>query len=78
MIRFNTRQRIIRKHFCPFCTDKIEPDYRDIERLRRFLTERGKIVSGIRTGVCQKHQRRLARAIKQARFLALLPFTAGI
>jgi len=76
-MRFD-RHRQIRRHICAFCTEKVEPDYKDIERLRRFLTERGKIVSRTRTGVCQKHQRRLSKSIKQARHLALLPFAAGI
>jgi small subunit ribosomal protein S18 len=51
-------------------------DYKDVGTLRRFVTDRGKIRSRRKTGTCAKHQRRLAVAIKRARHLALLPFTA--
>ncbi|MGQ9625452.1 MAG: 30S ribosomal protein S18 [Anaerolineae bacterium] len=61
---------------CPFCLDKIENiDYKQPELLRRFLTDRGKIRARRKIGTCAKHQRRLARAIKRARQLALLPYT---
>ncbi len=53
-----------------------EIDYKDADFLRRFLTDRGKIKARRRTGVCARHQRQLAVAIKRARHLALLPFTA--
>ncbi len=60
---------------CFFCTEGIdEIDYRDVELLRLFLTGRGRIKPRRTTGVCAKHQRRLAKAIKRARHLALLPF----
>lgn len=60
---------------CPFCKEKIKDiDYKDVNRLSRFLNEKGKIVSRRTTGVCAKHQRRLAQAIKRARFLSLLPY----
>jgi small subunit ribosomal protein S18 len=59
-----------------FCADKIELiDYKEVELLRRFLTDRGKIKARRKTGTCAKHQRRLAVAIKRARHIALLPFT---
>lgn len=74
----SNRRRQLRKRPCSFCIEKVEPDYKDNDRLRRFLTERGKIISRTRTGVCQKHQRRLSKAIKQARHMALLPFALGI
>jgi small subunit ribosomal protein S18 len=62
---------------CAFCLDKTKAiDYKDINTLRRFLTERGKIRSRRKTGTCAKHQRLLAGAVKRARHLALLPFTA--
>ena len=61
---------------CPFCLGKTDPSYKDYEKLGAFLTDRAKIISGIRTGVCSKHQRGLAREIKRARSLALLPFVA--
>ena len=59
---------------CVFCTDKKEPTYEDVEMLKRFVTERGKIVGRMRNGNCALHQRRLTIAIKHARHLALLPF----
>jgi len=62
---------------CAFCTDKIDIiDYKRPDRLRRFLSDRGKIKPRRRTGTCAKHQRRLAVAIKRARHLALLPYVA--
>jgi small subunit ribosomal protein S18 len=62
---------------CAFCADKIdEVDYKDIARLRRFLSERGKIEPRRKTGTCAAHQRTLNVALKRARHLALLPFTA--
>jgi len=63
---------------CPFCKEGKEPDYKDIPTLERFTTDRGKIISRSRTGVCQKHQRWLNKAIKRARFLAFLPFITRI
>jgi small subunit ribosomal protein S18 len=64
-----------RKKVCKFCTEKIDAiPYRDVRLLQGFVAERGKIVPRRLTGVCTKHQRRLTRAIKQARNMALLPF----
>ncbi|HLI03575.1 MAG TPA: 30S ribosomal protein S18 [Terracidiphilus sp.] len=64
-----------RKKVCKFCTEKIDAiPYRDIRLLQQFVAERGKIVPRRLTGVCTTHQRRLTRAIKQARNIALLPF----
>jgi small subunit ribosomal protein S18 len=64
-----------RRKFCKFCLDKIEHiDYKDLGMLRRYVTDRGKILPRRISGVCAKHQRSLARAIKQARTIALLPF----
>jgi len=64
-----------RKKVCKFCTEKIDAiPYRDVRLLQGFVAERGKIVPRRLTGVCTKHQRRLASAIKQARNIALLPF----
>jgi small subunit ribosomal protein S18 len=65
-----------RKKVCKFCTEKIDAiPYRDVRLLQGFVAERGKIVPRRLTGVCTTHQRRLTRAIKQARNIALLPFT---
>ena len=64
-----------KRKFCKFCLDKVEHiDYKDVSMLRRYVTDRGKILPRRISGVCAKHQRRLARAIKQARNIALVPF----
>ncbi len=66
-----------RRKVCTFCVDKIdEVDYKDLARLRRFVSERGKIEPRRKTGTCAKHQRSLNVALKRARHLALLPYTA--
>ena len=65
-----------KKKVCKFCTQKLKIDYKDADTLRRFITERGKILPRRITGTCAKHQRALAAAIKQARSIALLPFVA--
>lgn len=61
---------------CAFCKSKSDPVWSDNEKLTEYLTARGRIMSSQYTGVCVKHQKLLARAIKQARHLALLPFTS--
>ena len=63
---------------CYFCESKTIPSYTDLNALRKFLTERGKIVPKLRSGACSKHQRRLTTQIKYARHLALLPFTPRV
>ena len=64
-----------RKKVCSFCVDKIEYiDYKDINRLRRFVNERGKILPRRLTGTSQKFQKKVAQAVKRARHLAILPF----
>ena len=71
------RGRKARKKVCGFCVDKVENiDYKDIARLRRYMSERGKILPRRVTGTCERHQRELTVAIKRARHLALLPYTA--
>ena len=66
-----------RRKVCSFCADKVEEiDYKDVAKLRKFITERGKILPRRITGTCAKHQRQLTIAIKRARNVALLPFTA--
>ncbi len=66
-----------RRKVCAFCVDKLDNvDYKDVARLRRYLSDRGKIEPRRKTGTCAKHQRRLTIAIKRARHVALLPFTA--
>jgi small subunit ribosomal protein S18 len=65
-----------KKKVCKFCIQKLKIDYKDPDTLRRFITERGKILPRRITGTCAKHQRALALAIKRARIIALLPFVA--
>src|SRR5436305_8936412 len=66
-----------RRKVCQFCVDKVKVvDYKDLVRLRRFLSERGKIEPRRKTGTCAAHQRSLNVALKRARQLAMLPFTA--
>ena len=65
-----------RRKVCIFCVEKIKDiDYKDVNRLRRFLSDRGKIDPRRKTGTCAKHQRRLSVALKRARYMALLPYT---
>ncbi len=67
----------MRRRVCSFCVDKVDYiDYKKPELLASYVTHHGKIYSRRRTGTCAKHQRRLAVAIKRARFLAFLPYTA--
>ena len=66
-----------RKKVCAFCVDKIQDiDYKDVPRLRRYLSDRGKIVPRRVTGTCARHQRQLTTAIKRARHLAFLPYVS--
>ncbi len=65
-----------RKKICNFCVEKTDViDYKAVEKLKRFITERGKILPRRITGNCASHQRQLTRAIKRARNIALLPYT---
>ncbi|MDT3699852.1 MAG: 30S ribosomal protein S18 [Thermincola sp.] len=71
------RNRRPRKRVCAFCIDKVESiDYKEGGKLRKYVTERGKILPRRISGNCAKHQRQLTMAIKRARHMALLPFTA--
>ena len=71
------RGRKARKKVCGFCVDKGESiDYKDVARLRRYISERAKILPRRVTGTCARHQRELTVAIKRARHLALLPFSS--
>jgi small subunit ribosomal protein S18 len=66
-----------RRKPCPYCRDKIDQvDYKDISALRRLISDRGKIRSRRITGACRRHQSQIARAVKRARELALLPYVA--
>lgn len=71
------KKRVFKKRPCRFCIDKVKAiDYLEYQKFSRFLTERGKIVPSRISGTCARHQRQLAKAIKKARVLALLPFVA--
>jgi small subunit ribosomal protein S18 len=66
-----------RRKVCAFCVDKVDHiDYKEPHKLRRFVSERGKIEPRRKTGTCARHQRKLTLAIKRARHIALLPYTA--
>ena len=66
-----------RRKVCQFCADKTERiDYKDVEKLRKYVTERGKILPKRITGTCAEHQRAVTTAIKRARIVALLPYVA--
>ncbi len=70
-------KRVPRRRVCVFCQEKVtEIDYKDINRLKKFVAESGKIMPRRMTGTCAKHQRELSTAIKRARVSALLPFKA--
>lgn len=71
---FDRKRRPMQKRkVCQFCLDKVESiDYKDVAKLRRFITEKGKILPRRQTGVCSAHQRELATAIKRARYMALI------
>jgi len=75
--RKGNKRKPVRKKVCKFCVDKIEQvDFKDVHRLRNYVTERGKILPSRVSGTCSRHQRQLLTAIKRARVVALLPFKA--
>lgn len=64
-----------KKKVCLFCVDKVDfIDYKDASKLKKFMTEKGKILPRRQTGICSAHQRELTEAIKRARIMAILPF----
>ena len=68
-------KKATRKKVCAFCQEKLDViDYKDVNRLKKFITEGGKIIPRRMSGTCAAHQRTLAKAIKRARITALLPF----
>jgi len=73
----NEPRRQIKIPECYFCESKNLPNYKDTLVLRRFITERGKIIPASRSGVCSKHQRMLSTEVKKGRFMALIPYTEG-
>lgn len=77
MMRKPGKFRRVRRKVCAFCADKIDSvDYKNVAKLRRYVSDRGKILPRKVTGACASHQRILTHAIKRAREIALLPFTA--
>ena len=71
------QKRMPKKKVCQFCVEKaIDIDYKDTAKLRKYITEKGKMLPRRMTGVCAKHQRILAAATKRARVMALLPYKA--
>ena len=69
--------KVFRRKSCLFCKDKVrEVDYKNVEQLRRYTSERGKIRSRRMSGACRRHQRQIAVAIKRAREMALLPYVS--
>ena len=70
-------RRTFVKRPCRFCSEHVDQvDYKDLERIGRYVTDRGKILPSRLTGTCARHQRVLTRAIKRARFMALLPYVS--
>jgi small subunit ribosomal protein S18 len=69
---------VIKKKVCFFCENGKEPHYTDAAALRKFISDRSRIVSKMRSGVCSKHQRELTSQIKYARHLALVPFITRV
>ena len=73
---FGKRPKVVfKKKVCKFCAQNLQIDYKNPDSLRRFVTERGKILPRRITGTCAKHQRALTAAIKRARHVALMPYT---
>jgi len=69
-------KRLTRAKNCPLCAEDITVDYKDVSLLKHYLSERGKILSRAKTGVCATHQRQVTKNIKRARVMALLPFVS--
>ena len=79
MMQDKRRGGMRRKKVCQFCADKTEViDYKDVDKLKKYVTERGKILPKRITGTCAMHQREVTTAIKRARVVALLPFDADL
>lgn len=76
--RSQSRRRFRPLDDCSFCKGKFQPDYKEADKLARFITDRGEIAPRGRIGTCAKHQRRVATEIKKARYLALLPFLTRV
>lgn len=73
---FNPRFKKVRKKVCVLCSDKnFELDYKNLDQLKKFVNEKGKILPRRATGACAKHQRAITLAVKRARHIAILPYT---
>lgn len=72
------RRKIVSNAKCFYCETKKDPNYLEVEELKKFITERGRIMNRAYSGICNKHQKRVTTAIKRARHLALLPFKGTI
>lgn len=71
------RRKLARAKNCGLCASDTTVDYKDVVLLRRFISERGKILGRVRTGICAKHQKQVTKNIKRARYMALLPFVVS-
>jgi small subunit ribosomal protein S18 len=69
------RRKIQKPKHCYFTKNKIVPDYKDLDNIKKFVSERGRVTPRMYSGLCQKCQKDLAKAVKRARFMALIPFT---
>lgn len=77
-VKTEEEKKVQSKRVCYFHKSKMEPAYWDATALRKFMNDRGRILPRTRTATCAKHQRRVSREIKRARFLALLPYSARV
>ncbi|MBI3888131.1 30S ribosomal protein S18 [Candidatus Microgenomates bacterium] len=77
MFRKFQKQKPVKKN-CPYCKEEREPDYKNHSELRKYMSERGRILGRARTGICAKHQRRVDQQIKRARYIGYLPFVEGL
>jgi len=73
--RDKSRFRKKRRKVCVFCADKVSIDYKDVDFVRRFMSDRGKILTRRTSGCCAKHQRWVAQEVKKARQIGLVPYT---
>ncbi len=76
------KKKIVKKEVklnahCPFCINRTDPNYLEVDELKKLVSDRGRILSRGRSGLCSKHQKKLAIAVKRARHLGLLPFKGG-
>ncbi len=76
MIQKKRKIKVLRD--CSYCKDGKGPSFKDVSSMSKYMSERGRILGKDRTGICAKHQRMLAREVKRARHMALLPFVAGL